>query len=227
MSAAKGPTTCLGLDQQGFEEWFDRAYEAAATNVNLVVATGPLQVLLVTRPGLDAWPLWLLGLLSIAPAFAAAFEVVGDWGCPTRAAGPWRAFWSAWLRGLLPAGLLGMAVLLGLGVLLVDLRFALQVSVLQVTVVPVAVVAVGIILVGAGVLAGRTVVAARLVDHVRSQLWLIVRHPLLSLLTLVLLASLAAACVAWPIAAPLIVPSVLLYAVRANVAHALRTELRA
>jgi len=204
---------------------FDTVYAALVTNVLLIVGCLPLVATLVLTDPARSWPLIALVAPLCAPGLCGVFAVLSAFsrGRTAEMVGTFGRTWRACLRSALILGGLTTAALVVLGV---DARAAWThpagAIALPVLVVVMALV-VSTALLGMVVLAERPTVRVRLV--LRACLYLAVRHWYLTVVSLVVLALLAALVVSRPAIALGLAAAPLLYVIWANSRFALRAAL--
>ncbi|WP_162256611.1 DUF624 domain-containing protein [Agromyces sp. Soil535] len=213
----------LSPRQEALEALFDTVYRGLGVGIATGIAgaapfTFALTVL--ARP-LEAWPFLLVCALPIGPAIAAAFAVFGGAASSDRVA-PFRDFVRAWRTLAMRALGIWAAFTVVLFVLIVDAG-VIWGTVFAALIGPVT--AVIAVVVAAGTLHSLAVLASRpgvgAVTAARTGLFLAVRRPLPTLLSLVILLASAMVVLAQPVLGVLGLGGFALLVLHANSAAAL------
>ena len=214
------------VDKHPFLRISGVVYVALATNLLLVLTSLPVLVLAtLVRPGDAVIPL-ALAIIAAVPGLPAAFEVFrrnSDEGSLSVA----RTYFAAWWRHLRASLLVGSVVVTILGVLVVDVAWALGSSI-GALLIPVLVAAiVATVAVGLGVLVGRLDRPdTRLPALAKASVYLMVRRWCLTIASIAGLLFWGTVVRALPALGLGIVTAPLLYLVWANTRHSLSPILR-
>lgn len=216
-----------GLGFETFGSIFAFVYTFLAVNVSLAVTNAPLVFFLyaVVEPA-AAWPFFLVLSVTVLPSLAGAFAAFADLRGEGTVSRPFAAFFSGYraaFRRTAPAGLAAVVVLLVLGV---DLALVTGLPA-GAALIPVAVLGIAVVVIGAvQVAAGAVLLSeARLRDLAKAALYISVRRWYLSLAALVLLGIVAGAALVQPVLGVALVPAPLLFVVWSNAAYAFTSEL--
>lgn len=213
------------INHDTYQLVFGVAYLGLMTNALLVVACLPLVGLLVLTDPSVTWPLIVALAPLAAPALTAAFAVFrrySDEGSIEVVRGFWRAWWETARRALL----LGVATTAVLAVLLVDLQVMATGEYAALVVPLLAVLAVGVV--GTcltALIALAEVPDASLRDLVTVAAVLGLRRWYLTIVSLIVLGTLAGFFVARPALALGLAAAPLLYAVWANGRYTLKPAI--
>lgn len=187
--------------QAAFEALFDTAYRALGTGIAAAVAGGlPLALVVpaLARP-LEAWPMLLVLALPVGPAIAAAFTVFGA-AQGADAVRPFRDLARAWPRTAAKALAVWAGLLAVVAVLVVDVGVVWGTPFAGLVGPVLAVVA---LLAALGCLNAFAVLAADPARSIRSALAAgavgVVRRPVLSLVSLAVLAAWIVVSLAMPV----------------------------
>ncbi len=201
------------VSNETFETVFGIVHTMLVVNLGLVVANLPLLVFMFAVPdSLTFWPTLLLLSLTLAPSLTGAFGTFRTMRDPDRTA-PLLAFWRAYRRNLLRSSILGVGTGVIIASLLLDAMLVRQTPVAALVLPTVVILALVVLATAITALAGFALfddVPARAI--VRASVHLAVARWYFSLLSLVLVGSIAAIVVAQPVLGPFLAPGVLLYA---------------
>lgn len=204
---------------------FGVAYLGLMTNALLVLSCLPIVVLLLATDPADTWLLLAVVSPLGAPALTAAFTVFrrySDDGSVDVFRGFWRAWWAT-ARRALPLGLLAGAVLV---VAVLDIRVLATTEYAALAVPPLAVLALLVVaLVPIALAAIAEAPATRLREVVVIAAVLGLRRWYLTVVSLVVVSSLAAFFVVKPALALGLAAAPLLYAVWANARYTLKPAI--
>lgn len=214
----------------GFETFgsiFAFVYTFLAVNVLLAVTNAPLVFFLyaVIEPA-ASWPFFLALSLTVLPSLGGAFAAFHALRAEESVSRPVAAFFSGYRAAFRRAALTGVAAVVVLFVLGLDLILVAGLPAGAVL-IPVLVLAVAAaIVVAVNVAAGAVLLpAARLRDLLKAALYISVRRWYLSFAALALLGIVAGAALVQPVLGVALIPSPLLFIVWSNASYAYASVL--
>lgn len=213
---------------EAFSSIFGFVYTFLAGNVMLALANAPLVLCLaLVADPMAAWPFFLALSVTVPPSLAglfAAFQALNDDGGAVKPFASFLRGYGRRFRRTAPLGLAAVVLLLFLGVDLVAVQ-SMPAAALLVPVIVVA--AAATVSVAVLVIAGVVLLPdARLKGLVKASLYLCVQRWYLSLAMLVLLGIIASAALLQPVLGVALAPAPLLFVVWSNAAFAFHAALR-
>lgn len=214
----------------GFETFgsiFAFVYTFLAVNVLLAATNAPLVFFLyaVVDP-VASWPFFLALAVTVLPSLAGAFAAFDALRGQETVSRPFASFFAGYRASFRRAALAGLAAVVVLGVLGVDLALVATLPAGTVL-IPVLVLAMAaVVAVAVHVAAGAVLLPrARLRHLAKAALYISVRRWYLSIAALVLLGIVAGAALVQPVLGTALVPAPLLFIVWSNASYAYSTEL--
>ncbi|WP_323960140.1 DUF624 domain-containing protein [Arthrobacter sp. JZ12] len=216
-----------GLGFETFSSIFAFVYTFLAVNVSLAVTNAPLVFFLyaVVEPA-ASWPFFLALSVTVLPSLGGAFAAFADLRGEESVDRPFAAFFRGYRAAFRRAALAGLAAVVVLFVLGVDLALVAG-QPAGVLLAPLAVLGiVAVVVCAVHLVAGAVLLpSARLRDLAKAALFISVRRWYLSAAALVLLGIVAGAALVQPVLGVALVPAPLLFIVWSNAAYAFGAEL--